>query len=99
MSDGKRRQLIDPAVAAMLEQGAKRKATRGKSSLAPKADWVKVNTRMDPAVRQRLKDYAANLTVPVEELLHVALTDFLDRLDAGEVELEVRPTVTRNTLL
>lgn len=96
---GKRQQIIDPAVAAMLEQGAKRQAARSKVILSPKAAWVKVNTRMEPALRQRIKEQAQKLNVPLEELIHVALTDFLDRLEAGEVELEAQPAVVKNTLL
>lgn len=64
-----------------------------------KASWKPTNVRMDPGVKERMKSKARALGVPLEELVHVALTRFLAGLDEGEIELKTRAATVRRTLL
>jgi len=81
---------------ALAAQGTPKKRSNGKG---PKTDWVKVNIRMEPKTKARLKTIAKELQVPVEELVHVALVQFLDALDNDEIELSFKPVTTRQTIL
>lgn len=88
----------EEALERLIDQGPPKAAKRGRPG-DPKAAWRQTNIRMAPDVKRRLKSAARALGVPIEELIHVALLPFLDRLESGELELEPRETVTRKTLL
>lgn len=86
------------ALDKLIQKGPPKKARRGKPG-DPKATWRQTNLRLDPGVKERLKSEARALDVPLEDLVYVALTRFLEDLDAGRVELKPRAAATRQTLL
>lgn len=98
--------MVDPfemaegegALDRLIEQRPPKEAKqRRKGDL--KADWKPTNIRMSPRVKERMKAQARALGVPLEELVHVAMTRFLGALDAGEIELETRAATVKKTLL
>lgn len=97
--------MVDPfdmaegegALDKLIEKGPPKKAKRGKRG--DKATWKPTNIRMEPGVKERLKSKAQVLGVPLEELVHVGLSRFLEDLDEGEIELKPRAATVRKTLL
>jgi len=75
-------------------QRSRRKRGRGL-----KEDWKATNIRMDPVVKAQVREVATSLGVPLEDVVHVAMVQLLERLAAGEIELRPRATATRMTLL
>lgn len=69
-----------------------------RSRNADKSKWQPMNIRMDPGVKRRLRALKKDLQVPIEELVHVALVQFLEAYDAGE-PLEVKTVAVRKTVL
>lgn len=69
-----------------------------RSRSTDKSKWRPMNIRMDPGVRRRLKVLKKDLQVPIEELVHVALVQFLEAYDAGE-PLEIKTVAVRKTVL
>ena len=86
------------ALDELIEKGPPRVARQRRGD-NPKTAWKGVCVRMDPQVRGRLKRIGGELGVPFEELVHLALVAFLERVEAGEIEFEPRWSVTRKTLL
>lgn len=86
------------ALDELIEKGPP-KAVRRRRGDDPKAAWKGTNIRMDPAIKGRLKRLGQELGVPIEEIVHLALLSFLERVEAGEIQLETQWAVTRKTLL
>lgn len=81
-----------------IAKGPPKKAKVGRKGDL-KADWKPTNIRMSPRIKERMKSKAQALGVPLEELVHVAMTRFLEGLDAGKIELKTRAATVRKTLL
>lgn len=102
MSDAKleRRPLLDPAVAdlisdmehkqaeAMLPRRQREKKSRERAKIQARREQ-RVTYDLPPAIRNRIKELAEELSLPASQLATLALARFLKEYDADQIDVSI----------